>query len=90
MLVTRTNDASYLKSLCLFVWRFFMSPWLDEEETEEENKPLIKKRWPLKPVTPLELCTDEEEEGVDRHFGNQCRRELTSLDENTTCLLYYT
>lgn len=45
----------------------------------------MSERWPLKMAVPQE----DEEEGVDRLFANQMRRELVDLNDHDRCLLYY-
>jgi len=71
MIVARTNEYSYLKSLYLLIWRFFGSFYVEEEVVPDVV-------WPCKPITPLVLHTDDEE---DYARGNQVRRELASLDD---------
>lgn len=91
MLIVRTNEHSYWKSLLFVVWRFF-AYWDVNEQTEEETKSLLLPKthtpyiWQSVSPQPLMyeeiLCTDDEEEGVDRLLGNQMRRELCDITEH--------
>lgn len=86
MISTRTNESNYLKTLYLFVWHFF---WGTYEEIPTLQ--FIPSTWPPRHILPVVLHTDDEEEGLDRHFANQAYREMVDLNDHSTPLLsFYT
>ena len=80
MLIARTNETSYLKSLYLLLYHFFFG--------YEEPKPVsVAPRFHITSTTghlvPIDLKTDEEEAGIDVHAANQMRRDLYDLEDHS-------
>lgn len=78
MLLVTTQQTSYLKMICTFIWSFFS--WHSIEDVGLHKIIASVEKWPHKPLTAHYIKQIDESEEEYRHNLN-VRKELFSIEE---------